>query len=381
MYILALYLVLGCIITAGGGFGRICISRQSFLEYVGFVCGYFIPAAKCDINDLGGKTMINSMTGNFRKAFSVISGKAWQLCGLILLGELLMALAAVFGFAPIISYPLKWTLEVGVSFLCLKCVRGQGTGSKDLFSGFSNFKHVACGMAWKTLWIAIWLIVPVYAFLQVIKPFISKIVSALFSEILEEAFGIYSYNSYDDSVIFDIQAAGVGLIIVFAIFVIAIITCCVFAIIKEIQYAFTPYILMDKPEVHCMDAIKLSKDMTRGIRGGIFGAVVIPALIVGAVDFILSLLASIPYIGVIFFLINAAFGIASVVFLAIFIDLVIASYYNNAAAGIPAPGAVAPAYYTQAPNGGYNPYPNQSSGNANGNSAPNGYDPNNGQPK
>lgn len=136
----------------------------------------------------------------------------------------------------------------------------------------------------------------------------------------------------------------------------------VFSVIKSIHYSFTPYILTDKPEIHSMDAIKVSKEMTRGLRGGIFGAVVIPVLVVFAVDLVLSLFAMIPFIGIIFSLINFVFNLGANVFLIVFINLVMASYYNNAAAGVPAPGAIPMAYYNQIPNGGYNgynPYPNQ----------------------
>lgn len=291
--------------------------------------------------------MNNSMSANFRTALAIIKRKPWALIGIILLGQLLMALASALGVIPLISLPLVWALEVGLSILCLKGVRNQEVSSKDLFAGFSSFKHVAGGMAWKSLWVYIWLIVPVYAFVTLA----SGMIGTLISNAINASMGNYG-------AIKNLEATSIQFAILSILLVIALIVCAVFSIIKSIHYSFTPYILMDKPEVHCMDAIKVSKQMTAGIRGGIFWAIVLPSVVVAVCGGILSLFAMIPFIGIIFALIKAVFSAVSTVFLMVFTNLVMASFYNNAAAGVPAPGAIPAAYYNQIPNG-YNPYQNQ----------------------
>lgn len=313
--------------------------------------------------------MNNSMSANFKATLEIIKKKPWTLFGLILLGNLLVALALILGIIPIVSLPIAWTLGVSLCSLCLKYIRGGQVGSKDLFSGFGKFKHVACGMAWTSLWIALWIIVPVFVFAILSKGFIQLLGGSLGYSY----FGSYGMYGSLQNAVTNARIAYAGFVVLCVIFTIAFITCVVFAVIKGIQYSFTPYILMDKPDVQCMDAIKISKEMTKGIRGGIFGAIALPFLIVIVIGLFLSLLAEIPYVGILFAIADSLFTLIAIVFIVIYTNLVMASYYNNAAAGVPAPGLIPIGYYNQMPangnpNGynGYNAFPNQA---PNGNNA------------
>ena len=103
-------------------------------------------------------------------------------------------------------------------------------------------------------------------------------------------------------------------------------------IIKSFTYCFTPYILMEKPEIHAMDAIKESKKLTMGIRGKIFWAYVIPVVILIVIDIVLAVFAMIPFIGVLFDIILTVVNLLSSVVLSVFLSLVLASFYNKATA-------------------------------------------------
>ncbi len=210
---------------------------------------------------------MNTITSNYKAAMAVLSKKPVLLWGLSLLSNLLIALATIFGAIPIISLPLTFTLEASLYMLYLKGLRGNEVSSKDLFTGFNNFKHVAGGMAWMYLWIFIWGLIPI-----------------------------------------------VGI---------------VFAIIKAYSYRFAPFILMTRPEIGATDAIKESMKMTNGIKGRMFWADVFVYIGFAVCVFVLGLFASIPYIGILFSIILFAFVLLYLALSQIFLGLVSASFYEN----------------------------------------------------
>ena len=86
-------------------------------------------------------------------------------------------------------------------------------------------------------------------------------------------------------------------------------------IIKSYEYCFTPYILVEMPELSPTEALKKSKEMTAGYKLQMF---------------VLGVLAvEIPYIGLIFGLILFAFCIAVVLFAPIFLGLIRAGFYDH----------------------------------------------------
>ena len=219
---------------------------------------------------IGGKNK-NSIIANYKAAAQVLSKKPILLWGLSLMSGLLSALATYFGVLPIISIPIVITLEASLAALMLKGLRGQSVSSADLFAGFNNFKRVAGGMAWMYLWIFIWGLIPI-----------------------------------------------VGI---------------VFAIIKAYSYRFTPYILMTRPDVGATEAIKLSMKMTNGLKGKMFWADVFVYLAFFVCVLVIGLFASIPYIGVLFAFILILLEVLFAAFSPIFIGLVQAKFYDDAASG------------------------------------------------
>lgn len=212
---------------------------------------------------------MNTIIARYKNSFAVLKKRPIMLWGLSLMNVLLTALAS---FAcptlPIVSIPIALTLEASMEMLYLSGLRGKEVKSEDLFTGFSNFKRVAGGMAWKELWVFIWALIPIVGF--------------------------------------------------------------VFAIIKSYEYRFTAYILMTRPEISATEAIKESQRMTKGIKGKmfwndvlIFAAYFIAALVIG-------LFAAIPYIGILFAIILFIMSLVFFAFIPIFLGLIRADYYQDA---------------------------------------------------
>ncbi len=261
--------------------------------------------------------MNNTIGSNYKAATKIFKDKKWTLCGLILLETVFSILAEIFGILPIISLPICFAISVSSAAICLKGVRGENVDSKNLFDGFKNFKHNAGGMAWMSLWVYIWIIVPAIVLINIVLSSVGDVISAYMS---------YGSRYYGGS------AMSAGSMVMICIAVVALLVGIVMMIIKSFTYCFTPYILMDKPEIHAMDAIKESKKLTAGIRGKIFWANVIPILILVAIDIVLAVFAMIPFIGVLFDVILTVVNLVSSVVLSIFLSLVLASFYNKATA-------------------------------------------------
>ena len=215
---------------------------------------------------------MNAIIANYKAAAQVLSKKPILLWGLSLMSGLLSTLATYFGVLPIISIPIVITLEASLAALMLKGLRGESVASADLFAGFNNFKKVAGGMAWMYLWIIIWGLIPI-----------------------------------------------VGI---------------VFAVIKAYSYRFTPYILMTRPDVGATEAIKLSMKMTNGLKGKMFWADVFVYLGFSVCAIVIGLFAAIPYIGVLFSLVLLVMTVLFLAFSPIFVGLVQAKFYDDAASGV-----------------------------------------------
>lgn len=270
--------------------------------------------------------MNNTIGSNYKAAMQIFKDKKWTLCGLILLETLFSLLVEVFGFLPIVILPLCFGISVSAAAICLKGVRGESVDSKNLFDGFKNFKHNVGGMAWMSLWVFIWVIVPIIVLFNIAMTSFNDAISAEISFGMGVRYSVGSDFSAGDIVMLCI--AGLAFLVGFVIM-----------IIKAFTYCFTSYILMDKPEINAMDAIKESKKLTMGIRGKIFWANVIPMLILLLVDIVLAVFAMIPFIGVLFDVIMSLLNIAATVFMSVFLSLTLASFYNKATAPEVAPAA------------------------------------------
>lgn len=208
------------------------------------------------------------ITQAYKTALSVLMKKPFVLWGLSLLSGLLCILAVLFCLPlPIVFIAINLTLSAGMSVIYLDGLRGKQVNSDQLFSGFKNFWHVAGGMAWMNLWVLIWSLIPF---------------------------------------------AGI-----------------VIGVVKAYSYRFTPYILMTRPEISATEALRVSMRETRGKKGAMFGADVITVLGFVAVVIILSLLAEIPVVGVLFGLLLAIAYIVFIAFGPLFLGLVEAFFYET----------------------------------------------------
>jgi len=157
----------------------------------------------------------------------------------------------MFGVIPLIWLPVLLVLELGMANIFLSGYRGKEISSAQLFEGFSNkFARNAGGMAWKSLWVLIWFLIPF---------------------------------------------AGI-----------------VLAIIKYYSYRFVPYIMLENPEITATEALKKSMRQTQGYKGKMFLADFLIILAIFVLSIIFALIAMIPFIGMFFFaiftLVLAAFA-------------------------------------------------------------------------
>ena len=167
------------------------------------------------------------------------------------------------------QYPRFTELEVR-SHLARFGYRGEEIAVTQLFDTFKDWKtvkRVLCGMGWASLWIFLWSLIPV-----------------------------------------------VGI---------------VFGIIRAYEYRLTPYILMHEPDVPITEAIKVSREKTRGYKARMFGADALYVVVIAAAEILLALLATIPYIGVLFGILSVVFTIAASLFGPLFLGLVQAAFYEE----------------------------------------------------
>ena len=250
--------------------------------------------------------MHNTISQRFRTAFSIMRNKSTLLWGLTLLTMFMcIAISALGSAVPIITIPVCLALQAGLSAVYLKAIRGEKYETADIFAAFKDFntaKHVIGGMLWMNLWILIWALIPI---------------------------------------------AGI-----------------VFAVIKSLEYAFTPYILMTRPEVGAMEALKESKRLTKGLKGRMFGAIIIPIAIYIGAAIILGVFSLIPIIGILFGLALFCLYVAVILFLPMLMELLTAGFYDGAVNPPPPPqynGQYPPQYqpYPQYGQQNQQPYPPQ----------------------
>lgn len=191
-----------------------------------------------------------------------------MLWGLSLLTGLLSAIILIFGVLPIITIPAVAVLNAGMASVYFTAYNGFDVSSRQLLGGFNNFKHIAAGMCWRMLWIVLWALIPIAG------PFL--------------------------------------------------------AIYKTYQYAFVPYILNEEKEVGSLEALKKSMQDTKGYKLQLFGAMIIPAVAYWIVDGVLSLLALIPFVGVLFGVIASIVSLVYSLLSPMFLGLVQAGFYEYA---------------------------------------------------
>ena len=228
--------------------------------------------------------MVNTI---YQKSFAALMKRPFRLWGISLLGALLCWLAGI-GFAGILAvgFAIAWAIDVGLAMIFLHTYQtGEEPHTADLFQTFRNdrFLRVVGGMAWMSLWIFLWSLIPV-----------------------------------------------VGI---------------VFGVIRMYEYRFVPYILMTRDDVKPTDAIKISKQETMGYKGKMFGAdILLGAVYLGAF-LVFALLGEIPYLGVLFRILWVLIAIAYGLLAPLFSGIMQAAFYveiqNRRAAGSWHPAAPA----------------------------------------
>ena len=208
----------------------------------------------------------------YQRAIAVLMKKPIRLWAIGLLGAVLVGfLTLLSGLVPIIGIILTTPAEIGLLLVYLHGYRGEEIYSNQLLEIYEKkddtWKRVVIGMLWKDLWVFIWALIPI---------------------------------------------AGI-----------------VIAIIKSYQYRLTPYILVQEPDVKATDAIKLSKERTKGYVGAMFGADILPYLAVCVVMLVLGLLARIKFIGWLFGIVLFVVVVAVALFMRLFLGLVGAAFYEE----------------------------------------------------
>ena len=156
--------------------------------------------------------MVNTI---YQKSFAALMKRPFRLWGISLLGALLCWLAGI-GFAGILAvgFAIAWAIDVSLAMIFLHGYQtGEEPHTADLFQTFrkDRFLRVVGGMAWMSLWIFLWSLIPV-----------------------------------------------VGI---------------VFGVIRMYEYRFVPYILMTRDDVKPTDALRVSREQTMGYKGKMFWAI------------------------------------------------------------------------------------------------------------
>ncbi|MCL2095307.1 MAG: DUF975 family protein [Oscillospiraceae bacterium] len=195
--------------------------------------------------------------------------KPLLLWGLSLLYSILAMLASfMFLGIPGLGIAVTLVLSLGMTSIYLKGYRGKQVSSAQLFEGFSSkFFRNAGGMAWMSLWVFIWGLIPFAGF--------------------------------------------------------------VFAVIKSYSYRFVPYIMLGEPDIPATEALKKSMVQTNGHKGKMFLVDFIICLAVGLTALILFLLSLIPVAGIIFMVVLIIFAIAAALLLPLFLGIISAAFYDE----------------------------------------------------
>ena len=214
--------------------------------------------------------MIRTIYG---RVFSVLAKKPFRLWGISLLGIFLTSLGSILsGAVPLIAVAISLLMGLGINRVYLLGYRGEDFRVENLFDGFrTGFGKKLAGTAWAKLFVFLWGLIPVVGF--------------------------------------------------------------IFAIIRSYEYAFVPYILMERPDVGPLDARKVSREETRGWKSLMFWADILMGILVFVAYLVLGLLSRIPVIGVLFTIVLFVFALACFAFLPLVYGLLHAAFYEEITSG------------------------------------------------
>jgi uncharacterized membrane protein len=146
-----------------------------------------------------------------------------------------------------------------------------------LFSFFKSGKYgqTVAGMAWYTLWMMIWAYVAsmcMIPFIIMLSIILFMVIFAFASSAVGSEASINSGKSldYGDVSRNFMDIAPILLIIMLILFVLGLAGYLVIILNRKYAYMFTPFILAEKSNIGSANALNLSKNMTRGIKGKLF---------------------------------------------------------------------------------------------------------------
>jgi uncharacterized membrane protein len=202
------------------------------------------------------------------RVWKVLVRKPFRLWGISLLGVLLTSMGASLALIPLLAIAIALLLELGMARIFLRGYRGEENHAENLFDGFRDgVGRKLGGAAWAELFKFLWGLIPVVGF--------------------------------------------------------------VFAAIRAYEYAFVPYILMERPEVSALEARNVSKEETNGWKGLMFAADVCLGVMVLLAFLVLCVLNIIPVIGILFRLLTVVYVLACIAFLPLCYGLLHAAFYEE----------------------------------------------------
>ena len=252
----------------------------------------------------------NTISQRYRRAFDIIKTVPMTLFGATVLMFALSAYAlrsVVLWIFPIAAIPVTLLLSAGLMGVYLKAARNEKYEVTDLFAVFKDWKtlkHIVGGMLWMILMVYLWSVIPALAISLVL--FIPTLIVSLVLD-TEALFILYT-----------------GLVVLLWI------AASVMAAIKAVEFSFTPFILISRPEIKATDAVKESSRLTKGIRLRIFGAIILPSIIISFVMAIPAGLAALPLIGWLFGVAALVLDILLSLGVSVFTGLVMAGFYVDA---------------------------------------------------
>lgn len=203
----------------------------------------------------------------FGKAFNILKQKPLMLWGVSLLNGIIAIAVSIAGASlPIVTIPIVLTLDAGMAALYLDGYNYKEVNSKQLFRGFN--KDCISRVPAGMLWHQLWS--TIWAFVPV---------------------------------------AG---------------------IVKLYSYAFTPYILLTRPDVSVLDALKMSMKETDGYKARMFGADLLMGLILVGLYLVFWLIMLIPVLG---WIVGVVGIVATTILFPLFSGIVKAGFYEEARTG------------------------------------------------
>ncbi len=242
--------------------------------------------------------MIKTIYG---RVFSVLARKPFRLWGITLLGIFISGLGTTLsGAVPLLAIAISLLMSLGINRVYLRGYRREDITVENLFDGFrADFGKKLAGSAWAELFKLLWGLIPIVGF--------------------------------------------------------------IFATIRKYEYAFVPYILMERPDVEPLEARKVSREETKGWKGLMFWADILMIILVIVVFFVLLLLCLIPVLGVLFRIVMFLYILACIAFLPLAYGLLHAAFYEEITSGRM---AAAQAAQESAFSGGFGAGPSAGSGEA-----------------